>query len=64
MALRCTIIDLVEKLKRTQFLCNYYEQCRNELVADCIRLKRERDHYLMAHRTQLQVCRPSKDKHS
>lgn len=55
IALRFTILELVEKLKRTQLMCNYYEQCRSELVNDCIRLRRERDYYLMANRSQLQV---------
>ncbi|XP_074594080.1 uncharacterized protein LOC141849596 [Brevipalpus obovatus] len=54
IALRFTILELVEKLKRTQLMCNYYEQCRSELVNDCIRLRRERDYYLMANRSQLQ----------
>lgn len=55
IALRCTILDLCQRLKRTEVLCDYYEQCRNELVSDCIRLRQERDYYLMAHRNNLQV---------
>ncbi|XP_053213656.1 homeobox protein 12-like isoform X2 [Panonychus citri] len=61
IALRCTILDLCQRLKRTEVLCDYYEQCRNELVSDCIRLRQERDYYLMAHRNNLQrseACKP------
>ncbi|XP_015794930.1 uncharacterized protein LOC107371386 [Tetranychus urticae] len=62
IALRCTILDLCQRLKRTEVLCDYYEQCRNELVSDCIRLRQERDYYLMAHRNHLQKAEASKPK--
>ena len=38
-ALRVALCDLVQRLKRSEFMCKYLEQCRNELANEVIKLR-------------------------
>jgi hypothetical protein len=43
IALRVALCDLVQRLKRSEFMCKYLEQCRNELASEVIRLRAHND---------------------
>lgn len=43
IALRVALCDLVQRLKRSEFMCKYLEQCRNELANEVIRLRAHND---------------------
>lgn len=38
-ALRVALCDLVQRLKRSEFMCKYLENCRNELANEVIKLR-------------------------
>lgn len=38
-ALRVALCDLVQRLKRSEVMCKYLEQCRNELANEVIKLR-------------------------
>lgn len=46
IALRVALCDLVQRLKRSEFMCKYLEQCRNELASEVIRLRAHNDQIL------------------
>ena len=38
-ALRVALCDLVQRLKRSEFMCKYLEDCRNSLANEVIKLR-------------------------
>lgn len=51
IALRVALCDLVQRLKRSEFMCKYLEQCRNELASEVIRLRSHNERILKEHAT-------------
>jgi regulator of replication initiation timing len=54
LALRVALSDVIEKWRRSQEKCKYYEQCRNELVKELQRVKQVNED-LMKENTALQA---------
>jgi chorismate mutase len=53
-ALRVALCDLIERLKRCEQKCSYLEQCRNHLIKEVVRLKKQND-FLSTQTTQLAI---------
>jgi chorismate mutase len=53
-ALRVALCDLIERLKRCEQKCSYLEQCRNHLIKEVMRLRKQND-FLSTQTTQLAI---------
>jgi hypothetical protein len=53
-ALRVALCDLIERLKRCEQKCSYLEQCRNHLIKEVMRLRKQND-FLSTQTTQLPI---------